>query len=56
MEIIGSLLASAFDTTGGASKSEGKERTACDTLSLTSLAADSSSLPNSNSTLIALLP
>src|SRR5215216_6124612 len=53
---MGSELASAFDTTGGASKSLGREREAWDTLSRTSLVAASRSTPKSNSTLILLLP
>src|SRR5690349_10267395 len=56
MERIGSEEASAFDTTGGASKSEGREREACDTLSRTSFAAVSRSTPKSNSTLMLLRP
>src|SRR5688572_6753110 len=54
--MIASELASAFDTTGGASRSVGKERVACETLSLTSLAAASRSTLKSNSTLILLDP
>ena len=50
------LLLSALDTTGGASRSLGNERVACDTLSRTSLAASSRFDPNTNSTLILLLP
>ena len=41
---MGSELASALETTGGASRSAGNERCACDTLSRTSLAAASRSI------------
>gem|GEM_PF-3928707 len=54
--MIDSALASAFDTTGGASRSFGSEREASETLSRTSLAAASRSMLRSNSTLILLLP
>ena len=56
MITTGSLLLSALLTTGGASRSLGNDRTACDTLSLTSLAASSRLVPSSNSTVILLLP
>src|SRR5215831_2875345 len=54
--MIGLALASAFEITGGASRSAGSERAAEETLSLTSLAAASRSMPNSNSTFILLRP
>ena len=54
--MIDSELASALETTGGESRSDGRERTACETLSRTSFAAASRSIPNSNSTLILLVP
>ena len=53
---IKSLLASALETTGGESISCGKFRTACATLSRTSLAAASNSTSKLNSTEILLLP
>ncbi len=56
MERMASELASAFETTGGASRSGGRDRCACDTLSRTSLAAASRSIPRSNSTLMLLVP
>ncbi len=56
MARMGSELASAFDITGGASISFGKERSAWETLSLTSFAAASRSMLRSNSTLILLEP
>ena len=56
MMTTGSLLASAFDTTGGASRSLGSERVAWDTLSRTSLAASSRLEPSTNSTVMLLLP
>ena len=54
--IIGSELASALVTTGGASRSCGRLRIACDVLSRTSLAAFSRSSPILNSTVMLLFP
>ena len=51
-----SALASAFETTGGLLMSSGKLRTACATLSRTSLAAVSKLTPKLNSTVIFELP
>jgi hypothetical protein len=55
IEIIASLLASALETTGGASISCGKLRMACDTLSRTSLRL-LQDLSRLNSTVMELLP
>jgi hypothetical protein len=55
-EMIASALASAFVTTGGASMSCGRERTAPDTLSRTSFAAASRSASRLNSTVMLLDP
>src|SRR5664280_774336 len=54
--IIGSELASALVTVGGASISCGRDLIACETLSLTSFAAFSKSAPRLNSTVIVLDP
>ena len=56
IESIASALASALDTTGGLVRSCGNWRTDWETLSLTSLAAASRSIPSSNSMLILLRP
>ena len=53
---IKSLLASAFETTGGASISWGKFLTAWATLSRTSLAAASKGTSKLNSTVMLLFP
>ncbi|MNX89514.1 hypothetical protein D3C86_1215310 [compost metagenome] len=54
--MIGSESASALETTGGASISCGRLRTACETLSRTSLAASSKFLSKLNSIVMLLLP